>query len=379
MPKPREIATLIVRGINFRDWLTVWVQHRWADPAITFRFTCAEREPMPPVWTKLQFKPGDNCTIKLAGQLAVTGKIITRQIAYDAQNHQTLLIGKGFTWWGTRASVRTKDGNFDGMNVFQVATKLLTPFGIKVRPVGSPNPLPFRILQSQPGENIWNFLERIARPRGIVLGSDEEGNFLVIGDRTGFVIERLIEGVNILRCQCIISKDDIYDRVFAQGQTPATDEQYGRKASEQEAMAKSKYADRPSHHVVVAEQPVWNEAEIQQRAENERRWRDGTIIQVTVTVQGWTMTHGALWRPGMDVHIKSPMAMLDDIFAIASVTFTQDNESGTLTTLECWVPWLLLDHIPFKGFSFGDSAGEPAKSTGDGFTPNAPTPEEQLT
>ena len=56
---PEEVATLIVGGLRFTDWETVWVQHRINDMFPIFRFIYAERDPLPELWNKLQFKPGD--------------------------------------------------------------------------------------------------------------------------------------------------------------------------------------------------------------------------------------------------------------------------------------------------------------------------------
>ena len=39
----RETATLIVNGINFQDWESVFVQLRWCHEYAYFRFTSVER------------------------------------------------------------------------------------------------------------------------------------------------------------------------------------------------------------------------------------------------------------------------------------------------------------------------------------------------
>jgi prophage tail gpP-like protein len=59
---------------------------------------------------------------------------------------------------------------------------VIAPFGVGVKTIGTLNPTPFARLQVEPGEKLWDFLERIARPRGIVMGSDHLGNFLLIGE-----------------------------------------------------------------------------------------------------------------------------------------------------------------------------------------------------
>ena len=59
---------------------------------------------------------------------------------------------------------------------------------------------------------------------------------------------------------------------------------------------------------------------------------------------GWFKpgTHD-LWRPGEKVFVNSPRAMLNQELSLRTVTFTQDNESGTQTTLDFVAPCQLND------------------------------------
>src|SRR5262245_39281739 len=277
MPNPAEVATLIVGGRRFDDWTSVWVQHRWAEDCPLFRFTAVERDPVPELWSKLQFKPNDECAIYLGGQLAVAGVIITRQVAYDANSHAVQLMGKGLTWYAARGSIIDKKSNFDKMSFEQVAKKVIAPFGVGVRTIGSLDNTPFDRLQNEPGETVWGFLERIARPRGIVMGSDHLGNFLLIGKHNWSPVEHLIEGVNILKMQAIISVEHARSDFYTRGQTAASDEKWGRGASELEGRVAG-IGKRYSPLLTMAEQPVWSQAEVQKRAAYERLWAEGTIV-----------------------------------------------------------------------------------------------------
>jgi prophage tail gpP-like protein len=364
MPNPDEVATLDVRGRRFDDWQSVWVQSRYAEAYPHFRFTAAERDPVPELWTTLQFKPGDDCAVYLGGQLAIAGVITKRQVAYDANNHAVQLEGKGFTWWAARSSVIHETGNFDGKTFEQVAREVIAPYGVGVETVGKLNAIPFKQLQVNPGETVWDFLERIARPRGIVMGSNPEGRFLLIDYHTGTVVENLIEGSNILRCQCIIQQEFTFQDYLVRAQTGASDDNAGTEASEQECSVGGT-AVRRSVLLTPAEQPVWSKGEVCDRAKNEAIWHEGTIIEATITVQGWLRAGKALWHAGDDVLVKSPMAMLDQVLKIQTATFTQDRESGTLTTLDLVPPWLLKDQNNYNVGRAGapQEPGE-GKSTG---------------
>ena len=176
MPVPSEIATLVVNGIRFEDWESVMVRRNWGDAFHYFQFTAAERDPIFfntvfPDWTKLQFKPGDHCSIYLAGELAITGFIEQRQVAYNAYSHGVQLNGKSYSAQAAKSSVDTKDGNFDNKDLVTIANMVSNPYGVKAIPFGAVDMTPFQQCQAGKGENVWDFIERLARVRGVLLAA----------------------------------------------------------------------------------------------------------------------------------------------------------------------------------------------------------------
>jgi prophage tail gpP-like protein len=163
---PPDVATLSVNGMLFKDWETVSIHAEHVAAATEFRFTVAERFLTGEL---LQLGPGDRVAIYLGNSLVVDGYLELRQIGYDAERHGIELMGVNVTAPVFRSSVDTKTGSFDNMSWQQVALKCISPYDVGLKIIGVLNPLPFVKLQNQPGEMIWDFLERIARPRGIIL------------------------------------------------------------------------------------------------------------------------------------------------------------------------------------------------------------------
>jgi prophage tail gpP-like protein len=371
MPNPAEVAQLVVAGVKFEDWETVWVQHRWAEGWPLFRFTAAENASMPQFWTSLQFKPGDPCQIILGGQLAITGIILTRQTAYDARNHTVELSGAGKTWAAATSSIDQKNnkGNFDNMPIKAICDKVFADFGVNVLQVGTVDQTPFDKCQSHPGELTFDFADKLARTRGATLGSDHLGNMLLIGEHSNPVVQNLTEGENILKMQCIISNEMMSTDYSVLGQAPNAEEVSASQAAEMEAQVPGTLKNFRKFIQTVAEQPVKSMGELQSRAAFEARFREGTLIRAFVTVQGWLRDGTNLWRAGDDVFVKSPMAMLNMVLKIQTATFQQDNHTGTTTVLELVLPWMLADQpygtgVASEGPNMPQPPG-PAKTTSE--------------
>jgi prophage tail gpP-like protein len=372
----QEQATLIVDGIDFQDWESVLVQMRWTDGWSYFKFTSVERDappsnllaPSAQWYQNPQFMTGTPCEINLGGVNVIKGYIEQRQVAYDATRHGIELQGKSWTAPVARSSVNTKSGSFDGMTWKQVADKVVAPHGVSVIPIGTLNSIPFDKLQNQPGEPIWDFLERIARPRGIILGNDSFGNFLAIGDHSMPVVNtQLIEGQNIKRMQCIFTKEHMYEEYNVTAQTAASDGNAFTAASELEGKwGGTGY--KGSLLITPSEQPVKNVQEVIDRAKNEALWHEGPQIEAHVTVQGWFRDGTSLWWPGDNVFVYSPMCPLNMMMKIEQVTFTQDNDSGTETTLLLKQPWALKDNTDHD-VSQPSSATQAPPPSDDAITP----------
>jgi prophage tail gpP-like protein len=233
------------------------------------------------------------------------------------------------------------------MGIVDVAQAVFGAYGVGVVTVGSPDNSPFKNLQSQPGEFNWDFVETHARPRGVVLGSDHLSNFLIIGDHVNPVIATLQEGVNIKRMNCLINIENAYGIYGATAIGSAgSDDQWGSDISDLRQYAQGQ---GPANRNILVPAPssIQTIPDVQKMAHNEAKWSDGTKIQASVVVQGWMQPGTAqLWRAGDNVSVWSPMAVIkNQILKIQTVTFTQDRNSGTETTLDLVVPWLLNDKI----------------------------------
>ncbi len=336
VPNPDEIAKLKVEGTDFQDFESVYVQTHAAEAFDIFRFTAVERQPNPQ-----QFNIMEKCEVELGGESAVTGIITVRQVAYDAENHAVQLQGKSMTWLAAKSS-HLGERTWVNKNFKDIVTDVLGPFGLsgEFKDIDTSPYQGDGGMTIEPGENNWSFMERIARMKGIICGTNGKGDFKFVGKNSSEKQGTLEEGKNILRMQCIFSAEQLSSDYLMTSSSPATDGHSGCKASKLTGKVKGsmKYLSPIMHPM---EWPGYTNEDCVKRAKMERIWNQGTIIQAIVTMQGWKSDGGELWKPFKTVHIKSDMCPMDAEMTIQSATFTQDNHSGTLSILECVPPFAL--------------------------------------
>ena len=88
------------------------------------------------------------------------------------------------------------------------------------------------------------------------------------------------------------------------------------------------------HQRVLSELPSMGLDQLMQRARIEDNVGDALSIVVTLTMLGWQKDGGGLWWPLDIVYVHSPMLIMDRPLILRQVIFTQDDETGTRSTIE---------------------------------------------
>ncbi len=341
-PKQEELAVLTVNGRDYQEWESVMVKHAMRDnPPYICRFTCSEGLPIAKNFGLLQIKPGMHCTVTLAGFPAFTGTVMTRQVYYDANRHHIEIQAGVFPEVST-SSVISKTMEWKDKTFQQIGDDVLGKLGYKMKFEGGPAPnTKFPRASATHGETIQDFLDRLGRSvstqsgSAIKFTSNANGEYVVIvGPGTGS--DTITEGVDI-----IIGREIIYNASAARSvpviaQAPSNDKQWGAKnysAPFNKEAVESFMSFAPS--VIVNEMPTADKNVLKNRGSNDAGWAEEDQITVIATVYGWLRPSGGLWERNQKVSVVSPMLiMYGDVLEAKSVTFTQDNATGTRTTLE---------------------------------------------
>jgi prophage tail gpP-like protein len=346
MAKQKETVSLQVAGQQF----TAWEQIQATAEFGTFRdFAFLATEAVStsggkssPNWSTLQIRPGDPCTIKFANHKFLNGQVTCRTATYGAMNHNVLLSGRSKAATITLAAANMKDlggGQFRGQTWKAIAERVLKNFqgiGLTIRGKNEYMDIPFEDAQVIPGETCFQFLARLANVKVLTLTDDDDGDLVAIAS-----IEEaesasggdLIEGKNIQSASARIENTTLFPKQIHVSQRNGTDKIWGKAACQGAAHATSDSVTGYKPYIHLADHPQTS-AECVGRTNYEGIWNFNDNIAVDIVVYGWQRGGGGdLWKVADKVRVYSPMLMLDKSLSIQRVTFTQDNDQGSLAHL----------------------------------------------
>jgi prophage tail gpP-like protein len=341
MTDPKETCEVVCNGQRYSDWTTMTITRAMNETAASFNLTVAENNEGGASWGGARLRPGDEVKILLAGEQVMTGLIYVRQGVMNDKGRAIMIQGASRTRELVISSHVAKGGQYKGYNFEQIASAVVAPYGFNFRwgnmPKGADKP--FRDPQVFIGETSFEFLERLARQRGVKMHCDPQGD--LVGDSFSDDDAQsapLEEGQNIVSISAILRHDNPHILGFL-GQQKGDDNVFGKQASQIKAEARDPAVSRYRPLILIAEEPS-SASDLQQRADREMEERRWNSADVTVTVQGWHKPGGGLWtisKKNESIDLKAPSVIPTPGGRIAlkvqSVTYAQDANGGSTTTL----------------------------------------------
>lgn len=322
--------TITVNGKVFGGWKECSVARSLETISGAFALQVSDRFPLQ--LTRWQIKERDLCTVQVAGETIITGQVDRRGIQLDAGAHSLTIEGRDKTGDLVDCSAIVPKWEFLNQNCLQICSKLAAQFSIPVTlAAGVKLPAPHPKFAINPGDSIFEAIDKACRFAGVMPVSDGKGGILLTRAGTERAPVAIIEGENLLSIGGDFDETKRFAKYIVRGQSVGTNETFGETAAHVEASATDAGARSPRVLLVRPEGPA-TQAQCKERAQWEATVRAARASVFTVRVQGWTAS-GALWQLNKLVRCTSKEAGVDTDLLISQVTFKLDQQSGTTTEM----------------------------------------------
>lgn len=341
--------TIEVSGDQYENFLSASVNIRLDALTNTFAFTSTSQggEPLP-------FLGGEPCKIFVGGELVLTGFIEVVNVSYDGESHTISVMGRdktGDLLDSTLDNIPDLRGQsltlkgliekvLEGSNLSQIL--VFQQKDLDIEPFNGAED----IANPEPGKSIFEFIEKYARKRQVLLTSNGDGN-IVITQSSGITIPDTIQNLipsnaasvnnNVLKAS--VSYDttgrfNIYK--FVSSLSPIAANIAGVVDLESLVNQSGGTTDpeiRASRQMILTAETPSSDGQAEKRAQWEANIRKARGRVYSATVLGFRNTSGNLWQ------INNLLSVVDDFCGISSqmlinsVSFNLDLNQGNITTM----------------------------------------------
>ena len=349
-----EFVTVSAGGSSYSTWEEVTVEAGAQHAARSFSIIAAEpHQAMSAAWP---LRPGTEVQVLASGTLLVAGYIDTYAPEFGDGYHRAVISGRSKTKDAVDSSAIHETGEWMMKDLGDVAKDLLKPLNVQV--MSKLNDLTkFPVWRLAPGSTVFSELETMARQDMALLVGAADGSLVITrADQFGAHSSALVEGVNIQQASAQLSEIEKHDEVHARGQS---NKGSGADAQRLESVSRDSTVERHRPQLIIAEGDTTKDS-VQKRAKWQSLRNAGLSVQATVVTPGWRDSGGTVWDPESLVFVESQRLKISQMMAIKRVRFLQNNEQGTISTLELVNPQAL------GGKSGGGGNSNSAWETGGG-------------
>lgn len=321
---------LKVNGVEYAGWESASVTRGIETVAGSFSLSVSERWDEKRSWPIFE---GEECALELEGSRVITGYVDNRNVGYSASSRSFEVTGRDKTGDLVDCAAVPKKWQFNSIAYDAYIRELCAPFGVTVTvapgiELGKPPPM----FVVNPGDKVFECIERAARMGAFLAHSDGNGGLIL--DRTGTkrTVTSLIEGANLKSARASYSVSDRFRRYIVTGQLPGSDDFNG----DQSAFIRGEAEDaniRETRVLLIRAEGIQTIDISKRRAQWEAAIRAARGSSVECEVQGWQQQDGSLWPINTLVHLKAPRIGIDDDLLISQAVFSVDDSQGVITRM----------------------------------------------
>lgn len=328
-----------VNGLVYSGFISAIAEIRLDALSNTFSFTSAGPAP---------FKVGDPCRILVNDKVVLTGHIEVINGSGDTQSHEITYSGRDKTGNLVDSSVGVMSDLGTSISLKTIIEKVIANLvGLDFGVIDNVNPKKFNPAEDkiapEPDDNAFEFIEKLARKRQVILTSNSEGDIVIEetpGVNTIHAVQNIIgaDNNNVISYSFSYDQTGRYNLYKMQSSLNPTAFSLSGSANNSDVVNQSAdVIDSDIHagrQLVMSPEGAYSNAENKTRAEWEQRIRKARGQLYSAVVQGFNPPDSDdLWEVNTIIGVLDDFAGISAEMLINSVTYSLDESSGSTTTL----------------------------------------------
>lgn len=319
-----NIISLIINNKKFTGWKSVRILRSLE--AISGKFTI---ELITTEYSELNdIIIGNECKAVIGSDILINGYIDRISGTIDSGKRTLTITGRDKTSDIVDCSVSNSPSEWKNVTILQLVNFLLQPFNLKATSeVNSTEK--FIKFACQTGEKVIDAIGRACNARSLLVTTDTQGNAVLTNVGRDSAPDSLQYGINIKRVTHSSDYTGRYSNYTVLGQTSGGGNPWVKKTVTQiKGTATDENITRFRPFIKKAGTSLTTkDAGIQ--ASWEANTRAGKSDTIMITVVGYRMSDGRLWKPNCMVQVYIPQLSVNGVFLITDVEYMQSAESGS--------------------------------------------------
>ena len=303
--------------------------------------------------TPLPFTGGEACRILVDGELVLTGFIELVNVDYAPDNHSISIQGRDKTGDLVDSMIGNdaREGGLSDLqapiSIARVVRTVIGHLGLDIKVFDEALPALFResedVMSPEPGDNVFEFLQKWSRKRQVLLSSTPSGDVLITsgsGRETRAYIHHEVGSAknNVLSSSYSYDSTgrfNVYRSIGQMNMVPraSTGGDVSDDAIVGQGANVSDINIRKGRQFILVSEALGSASDGKDRVAWERNIRRARGKVYGAQVNGYRNNLGDLWKVGDIIQVKDAYVNTPSRMIINSVTFSLDLERGRRTDL----------------------------------------------
>lgn len=342
MIQDADEVSIEIEGTEFRFWTEVEINLLF-DGHATVSFS-APFEPDNASFRET-FRPFSYKTVRVlvGGDLLFTGTMvdIAPQVLGNSRSVSVTAYSRAAVLGDVTPPSSAHPLEFNGLTLSQISAKLLEPFGLtaSLGPSASEGSK-FERVKLEPKDDIQGFLSDLAKQRGLILGSDSEGNLVYRVTRNeGPVVSLSDSAQPVTGISVSYSPQSYFSEV-----TVLTKTKHGKSGGKY--TAKNPFLSVLRPHVVELDETDPGDVKVAAEAKLGRMF--GNALSFSIDLATWRTPDGSLWLPEQRISLTAPNAMVYEPteLLVRTVKLKRPSDKSKSANLTCVLPGSFSGVVP---------------------------------